>query len=771
MSGPLRVLVVEDSQPDAELMLSELRRAAYEPDWVRVEAESEYLAQLDHDWDIILSDYSLPQFSGPRAVELLKHRGLDIPIIIVSGTIGADKAVAAVTAGATDYVLKQQLDRLGPVVLRALTQAEERRKQRRAEEALRESEAQYRGLFENAIMGISQASPDGRLINVNQAYAEMYGYSNPAAMMADAPDVNHRYADPSDRNEVLRILGESGVMQPKELTVARRDGSRFEVLVAARAIRDSSGTLLFYQAEHVDINERKRAETALRDSEERFRSLYECSRDAIMIIEPPSWKFSAGNPATVAMFGAKSEADLVSHTPADLSPDRQPDMRASAEKAQDMVGIALREGSHQFEWTHRRLGGEEFATDVLLTRVDLGDKVILQATVRDITERRMLEAQYRQAQKMECVGQLASGIAHDFNNLLSVIIGMSELVLSAVGEDDPMHADVEEIQHAGERAAALTRQLLTFSRQQILETQVLNVNTVVTGMESLLRRLLGEDVTLVVRLAPDTGRINADPGQIEQVVSNLAVNARDAMPQGGQLTIETQKVTIDHTHVRQRGVAVPPGSYVQLIVTDSGDGMDEATRQHIYEPFFTTKGPGQGTGLGLSTVYGIVTQSHGFIWFDSEVGKGTSFKILLPQVTEAADTVKPGPTVALTTGTETILLAEDNAGLRKVTTRVLEPAGYTVLAAATAEEALVLLERHQGPVHLLITDVVMPGMNGRHLAEHLALTRPNLKVLYMSGYTSDTIVRHGVLEAEVPFLHKPITGAALLMKVRGVLDS
>ena len=372
---------------------------------------------------------------------------------------------------------------------------------------------------------------------------------------------------------------------------------------------------------------------------------------------------------------------------------------------------------------------------------------------------------------MESVGQLASGIAHDFNNLLTVINGMSELVLAQVSQDDPVHADVQEIHRAGERAATLTRQLLAFSRQQILESRVLSLNTVVAGMESLLRRFLGEDIDLVVVPTPGVGGVKADPGQIEQVITNLAVNARDAMPQGGQVTIETQNVTITEDDARQIGVTMPPGSYVRLAVRDSGVGMDEATRAHIFEPFFTTKGPGKGTGLGLSTVYGIVKQSHGFIWVYSEVGRGTSFKIYLPQVTEAAGTDRPRPTVVSSSGTETILLVEDSLGLRKLATRFLERAGYTVLRAASGEEALRLLERHEEPVHLLLSDVVMPGMSGRLLAEQLVQIRPGMKVLYMSGYTSDTILRHGILEAQVPFLNKPFTAAALLRKVREVLDS
>ena len=425
------------------------------------------------------------------------------------------------------------------------------------------------------------------------------------------------------------------------------------------------------------------------------------------------------------------------------------------------------------EVINRRKDGSLYSEDQSVTPILDASGAITHfvAIKKDITERLQLEAQFRQAQKMESVGHLASGIAHDFNNLLTVINGLSDLILEQIAEDDPVHADVQEIHRAGDRAATLTRQLLAFSRQQILAPQVMNFNTVVAGMESLLRRLLGEDIDLVVVPAPGLGSVKADPGQIEQVIANLTVNARDAMPQGGPLTIETQNVTLDENYARQHGVAVTPGSYVVLVVSDSGIGMDEATRARIFEPFFTTKGPGKGTGLGLATVYGVVKQSHGFIWVYSEVGQGTTFKIYLPQVTEAAGADQPGPTVDSSAGTETILLVEDNAGLRKLTIRFLEPAGYTVLGAATGEEALSLLERHEDSVHLLLTDVVMPGMSGRQLAEQLAQTHPGVKVLYMSGYTSDTIVRHGVLDAQVSFLGKPFTASTLLRKLREVLDS
>jgi CheY-like chemotaxis protein len=370
---------------------------------------------------------------------------------------------------------------------------------------------------------------------------------------------------------------------------------------------------------------------------------------------------------------------------------------------------------------------------------------------------------------MESVGRLASGIAHDFNNLLTVINGMSELVLAQVSQDDPVHDDVREILRAGKLGATLTQQLLAFARQQFLEPQVLSLDSVLERIESLLRRLVGEDIDLAIVRTPGLGHVKVDPGQLEQVLTNLALNARDAMPEGGRLTIEAQNVAIDKALGPQDGEAVPPGSYVRLTVSDSGIGMDEATRVRIFEPFFTTKDQGKGTGLGLSTVFGIVKQSRGFIRVYSEVGHGTSFKIYLPQMLEAARPDRPEPVAISRFGTETILLVEDNAGLRKLATRFLEGAGYTVLAAPTGNEALPLLGGQA--VHLLLSDVVMPGMSGRHLAERVTQARPEIKVLYMSGYTSDTIVRHSILEGTTAFLGKPFSGAALLRKVREVLDS
>jgi nitrogen-specific signal transduction histidine kinase len=394
----------------------------------------------------------------------------------------------------------------------------------------------------------------------------------------------------------------------------------------------------------------------------------------------------------------------------------------------------------------------------------------IQVICRDISQRKVLEEQLRQAQKLEAIGTLAGGVAHDFNNLLTIISGYSDFLISRFPPDDPTKAMLKEIQKAGERAASLTRQLLAFSRKQILEPKILNINAVVSDTEKMLRRLIGEDIAFTTVLEPTLGPVKADPGQIEQVIMNLVVNARDAMPQGGKLTIETAVVELDGQYA-QRHAEVTPGKYVVLAVSDTGCGMDDKTKAHIFEPFFTTKGPGKGTGLGLATVYGIVKQSGGHVWVYSEVGKGSSFKIYLPFIREKASSGSSLPgSSKVPLGTETILLAEDEDAVRTITKHALAMFGYTVLEARNGIEAIRLCQQHQGPIHVIVSDVVMPELGGRQLVEMITSLKPDIKVLFLSGYTDDAVVRHGVLEAETAFLQKPFTPGALARKVREVLD-
>jgi two-component system cell cycle sensor histidine kinase/response regulator CckA len=643
VTRPIRVLHLEDSPRDAEVIHHKLEVDGVRCDIVLANSKDSFEAALVREsFDLILSDYNLPGYDGTAAIERAQERQPDTPVIVISGSLGEDEAVKCLHIGATDYLLKQRLDRLAPAVQRAIQEAEERRRRKEAEQALLERERRLSSVYETVSDSLFyvDVEEDGRyrFTSVNQAFVSTTGL---------------------DHNQVVGKRVDEVIPEPSLTLVLEKYG---EAIRERRVVR---------------------------------------------------WEETS-------------------------------------------------------EYPNGRLTGEVSIAPVF---DDAGSCTHLVGAVHDITERQRLEAQFRQSQKMESVGQLAGGIAHDFNNLLTVIIGMAELGLAQLREGDQLHEDLQEIRRAGERAAAMTRQLLAFSRKQILQPQVLNLNTVVAGMETMLRRLIGEDIDLVVVPTEGLGSVKADPGQMEQVIANLAVNARDAMPQGGKLTIELQNVEIDEQYARQHSVAVQPGPCVMLAMSDTGVGMDAVTRGRIFEPFFTTKGPGKGTGLGLSTVYGIVKQSNGFIWVCSEVGQGTSFKIHLPQVAEVVGSKRQSPTIASAHGTETILVVEDVGGLRSLAKRMLESLGYTVLTATDGEDALRLLEDYRGPVHLVLTDVVMPGMGGRTLAERFGRTRPEMKVLYMSGYTDDVILRHGVFDEGMPFLGKPFTVVDLTLKVREVLDS
>jgi hypothetical protein len=421
------------------------------------------------------------------------------------------------------------------------------------------------------------------------------------------------------------------------------------------------------------------------------------------------------------------------------------------------------------ELAGRRKDASEFPVEVSLSHIDAQEGLFAIAFVSDISQRKQLEEQLAHAQKMEAVGRLAGGVAHDFNNMLTVISGYNRMILDDLSPLDPLRANAEEILKAADRAAALTNQLLAFSRRQIMHPCVLNVNAVIVNTEKMLRHVIGEDIHLMLNLARDAGNIRADPGHIEQAVVNLAVNARDAMPLGGQLAIETANVRLDETYARTHS-GVQPGGFVMIAVSDSGHGMDAETRRRIFEPFFTTKESGKGTGLGLATVYGMVKQCGGDIWVYSEPGQGATFKLYFPRVADPAEDAAAevaDPPVAV--GGETILVVEDDQAVRELTVRTLQRIGYQVLTAASGAEALEVSKAHPGCIAVLLTDVVMPNMSGTQLADRLLAARPAMKVLYLSGYTASTVVHHGVLDPGVDFLPKPFSREALARKIREIL--
>jgi PAS domain S-box-containing protein len=518
----------------------------------------------------------------------------------------------------------------------------------------------------------------------------------------------------------------------------------------------------------LNITKRRRAENALQDSEERYRSLVQNLPMGVWRA-PPSLdgNFLMGNPAIAAMFGCASIEEFM-NTPA-------PEFCIDPAEHQDLVDTLLTQGKVVGrEIQLKRKDGSLFWGSITANMVknEQGEALFIDGLFEDITVRKLLEDQLAQAQRMEAIGHLAGGVAHDFNNLLTAVIGHSEILLLELPADDPLSEHVREIMKAAERGNSLTRQLLAFGRRQILQPWVVNLNSTVADMNKMLQRLIGEDIELVTRLDADLGLVKADLGQIEQIIMNLALNARDAMPRGGKLTLETGNVYLDEDYV-QTHLEAKPGHYVMLAVSDSGVGMNAATQAHIFEPFFTTKERGRGTGLGLSTVYGIVKQSGGHIWLYSEVGKGTTFKIYLPREEEVCEPSKAraAPVISSLQGEETILVVEDDDSLRAVISKVLQRYGYNLLAAGNGNEALAVCGSAERPIHLLLTDVVMPRMSGRELAERLAPLHPETRVLYMSGYTDNAIVHHGVLEADLHFIQKPFKIIALLQKVREVLHN
>ncbi len=420
------------------------------------------------------------------------------------------------------------------------------------------------------------------------------------------------------------------------------------------------------------------------------------------------------------------------------------------------------------EITFHTKSGEKRAGLISAEPIDVAGQKCIITIFKDVSEQKLLEKQLRQSQKMEAIGQLSGGIAHDFNNLLSVIIGYTEVIETRLSENDPLHKECEQIRNAGQRAAALTRQLLAFSRQQVLAPAVLDLNLIVTSVEKMLRRVIGENIQMITELEPDLGSVKADQGQIEQVLMNLAVNARDAMPDGGRLMIQTGNVEVDEEYARRHAPLIP-GPHIVLAVCDTGTGMDVETQSHIFEPFFTTKEQGKGTGLGLSTVYGVVRQSGGHIWVYSEPGRGTTFKIYLPQSTEAAKLLTPASRSSqLLRGTETILLVEDEDALRNLTRDLLVDAGYKVIDANHPDKAIEIARHYAGAIDLLLTDVVMPGMNGCALAANLAAIKPDTRIMYMSGYTG--LTHPELLNSEAPLLTKPFTRDSLLRKVRSAIE-
>ena len=1020
---PLRVLIVEDSEDDAQLLLRHLKRAEYDVQSVRVQTPTTLKAALtDNEWDIIISDFQMPVLTGLGAHRILKETNLDIPFILVSGTIGEETAVEAMVAGVSDYLMKDNLTRLAPAIERELKEVAQRQarrqaeinskesekrlklaltaagmgvwewnllndeiylspecyevlkisefggnlsafrklihpedservrlkaslaienhtiykdefrvldsagdefwlanravteytedgtpyrvigtvrditERRRLEQNVRASEARFRTLSENTVAGVTLSEANGNLIYVNDAYLNIVGYSREdfANGLLDCKKLTAPEYRQADEMAIAQARLE-GKSEPFEKDYICKDGSRVPVLLAA-ARSNLDGKEYFVSA-ILDITERKKAEKEHREAEENFRALVQATTQRVWAagangededflawwtdltgqtfeeaknmgwlnaIHPEdrqsthqAWltaleNFSlfdvvyrvlivngdyhyyavrgvpvfdeigsfrqwigtftditerkkaeeslleSENRLQLAITAAKmgiwewkvtsdtlfwSDMNYLIHgkeVPVanvnDFLNLVHPD---DAEKVwADMRRVVEENSVFESEYRIVRPNGEvrSVNTRAIPSYDELGKPDKLFGVTLDFTERKTAqdaliksEESLRQAQKLESIGRLAGGIAHDFNNMLTVINGYSDMILQQMHQDDPLRRKIQEIKKAGERSSMLTNQLLAFSRRQILQPRVLQINEIISETTSMIQRLIGEDIRLICKLDPDIGQIKADPGQMSQVLMNLTVNSRDAMPEGGTIYIKTENVHFDEDYVN-RQIEIKMGDYLLLTVTDTGTGMDKDTLEHIFEPFFTTKEIGVGTGLGLATVYGIVNQSGGQIIVDSKIGQGTTFEIYLPRVEEPVkpfiETFLPEQVLR---GTETILLVEDEQIVRRLTREVLESYGYQIIEAVDGEDALQISENNE--IDLLLTDIVMPKIGGYELAEKLLETNGQMRVLFTSGYTENSKIQNNLVNSNKNFIHKPFTPEALVYKVRATLDN
>lgn len=879
----IQILLVEDDQVDAQLLLHELKQSGFVVQCTRVETEAAFVAGLRPELHAILYDYRMPSFDPLRALQLVQERCPEVPFIIVSGSIGDEQAAAAIRHGATDYLLKDRLGRIGVALRQAFAQRQLKQSQLRAQEALRASEAQYRALAESIPQLVWMSRPDAHVEYVNLRVLAYSGRTmeqclGQATFDLIHPDDLERMAEPW-RQSLAR--GEPGEF---EYRIRRADGQYRWHIMRSVAMRDGDGRIVKWLGTCTDIHDQKEAAALLaRDAQ-----LLAGVRDSIIVTDLAGI-VTYWNKGATELFGWTAE-EMIGRAYADRFPasmreqmvcelreraagsewngefcdvrkdgsrvwihsrvnrlnnasgepagvlgvayditarlqaeqalrlrDRamqaisqgllitdanQPDNPiiyaspaferltgySSAEilgrncrflQGKDTdpasvaaVGAAIRNGSAcQVELVNYRKDGTPFWNALTIAPVRDGDRVTHFIGVQtDVSERRRSEMRYRQGQKMEAFGQLAGGVAHDFNNLLTIINTGADLVLADLSQQDPQWELLSSIRDAGQRAAGLTSQLLTFSRKTIVEPKILDLNDVVEQLGKMLRRLLGEDISLVMVLDPRLRPVKVDPSQIDQVIMNLSINARDAMPTGGRLTVETKNVEL-RTADCPADSDYRPGHYVSLRVSDTGCGMTAAVQAKLFEPFFTTKAVGKGSGLGLATVYGIAKTYRGHVEVWSEVNRGTAVTVLLPATTGKRPEHDGSVAVQPVKGYETLLVVEDEPMVRRLLRVALEAQGYKVLEARDGEDAIRLADSHAGPIHLLLTDVVMPGLGGREVARQVLLRRSTARVLYISGYTDDAIVRHGVIEATDAFLQKPFTPSSLSRKVRELLDS
>ena len=828
MGVPLRVLIVEDLEDDALLIARELRRGGYELTSERVDTPDAFEAATTRQaWEVIVADYSMPHFGGLAALKRVQEMGLDVPFIIVSGTIGEDSAVAAMKAGAHDYVMKDNLTRLVPTVQRELREAQSRQARRRAEERLRESEARYRQSVENSPNPIFTVDRQGTIQMWNQACEQVFQYKTERMIGQVYHQLLWNSQDHAALDGLLAQVWQGMSVNEQEMQYRCRDGTQRFMVTRIYPVCDLEGQVEGCVFSNTDITNRKRAERLL-------QALNIASLAMQRAVTPQEVLTTAGD--EFKKLGFSCAIFFTDENQTRLFPKYFSYEQKAVKIAERLLGVKAETFSLPVEtadvwrkstWEGKTIfvDGAEGSRQVLpkpvkklagriakvleiprsvIAPLILEDKVVGLLSVQsdDLTEDDMpaitafahqmaaawrkarlmhdletsleelkhTQAQLLQSQKMEAIGRLAGGIAHDFNNMLTIVHLSTQLLKRQLRPEDPLREYVQQIEEAGDRATTLTKQLLSFSRRDVIEPHVVDLNREIDSLSRMLQRVIGEDIEFVTVLVDDLWPVYLDPAQIDQVIVNLAVNARDAMPNGGSLTIETANVVLDGASVA-RHVGVQPGDYVMLTIRDTGVGMGDEVQAHLFEPFFTTKERDHGTGLGLSTVFGIIKQNAGHILVDSQVGQGATFQIYLPRTAKVEPQGSPRITPASAlNGSETILVVEDYAGVRSLATQILKAHGYQVLAAKSGSEALRISQRHDHPIHLLLTDMVMPGMNGKELAEQIQAQRPGIRILYMSGYDNRLIEDPTALGEGVAFLAKPLTVETLTEKVRAVLD-
>ena len=636
----------------------------------------------------------------------------------------------------------------------------EERVQQRTQELKRneQSRAWLAAMVESSDYAIVGNDLNGTVTSWNRGAEDLYGYASdevvgrPMALLMPA-ECSH------ELSAILDKVRNGHAAQYPETVRLHKDGRRIAVSVTVSPVRESGQTILGACTIARDMTAQLRAQQALRDSEQRYRLLFESNPQPMWVYDQETLAFLTVNNTAVHRYGYTRD-EFLGMTLRDIRPEED------VPQLLESTAIPTSEFNQDGPWRHRKKDGQIITVEVAAHPFTFGERQACLVLANDITERAKLEEQFHQAQRLESVGRLAGGVAHDFNNLLTVINGYAEMLLSEKGASGATSAALNEILKAGESAAALTQQLLAFSRRQVIKPAIIDINTIVRDTESLLRRLIGEDIELVTRLATHLGAVRSDPGQIQQMIVNLAVNSRDAMPNGGSLYLETSNVNLDEGY-RKEHPEVQPGPHVMLAISDTGCGMSPEIRARIFEPFFTTKDPGRGTGLGLATVYGMVKQAGGWIWVYSEPGRGTTFKIYLPRTDKALSAITP-LVKADAYGNETILVVEDEVGVRMLALDGLKAYGYSVHGASTGKEAVAFCKAFTGNIDLVITDVVMPDMNGREVARQISRLRPEARILFMSGYTADVIAHRGVLEADVEYLQKPFTPNALARRIRAI---